>query len=296
MIRRTVTHPGIRLGLLFSLLALLSPLAYCQSSGSDDESAAEGIYSSNRNGNIYFKLSLGYMTQDHDQLNQRIKTSESFLTRFMIDEINGDLPDGQEPVMPTELPDWHTFSGTFAYNLEAGYHLSPALSLGLGINYQRSQVDNFIRTYTGSVGDDTVLRVLNLESVMIWQTSFLDWLYTGAELGVAFGEYRNELNYRYLLEPWSSKSFNAKYQKSAISAGLFTEIRKGISPSIDLNCRLGYRHLDLGKFTGKMKRIDIGEVDGSLYTPGGDELSLDFSGFYFNIGFRVDLQLPSYLR
>lgn len=307
MIRQRANNTGRVVGQLICLLALLTPMASGQTGSGKNRSdslsptaatapTAATNYTRNRDGNFYINFSLGYATQDFDKLNQNITFSESFLSERIIQDANPNLEPGEEPAIPPDLPDWNTFSGAYLYNLEAGYHLSNRLSLGLGLNYQHSEVDNFFRNVARSIGDDTELRTWTIGTVLIWQPVWPGWLFTGGELGMGFAEYRNELRYDYNLAPWASKSFRSTYNNSAISAGLFTEVRQHLSRFLDFSCRLGYRHNDLGEFTGKMRRIGYDEIAGTLYSADGEALNLDFSGFYLKAGFRFDLQLPVYLR
>jgi len=237
-------------------------------------------------GELYLRGSFGYALQDLVDINSQIENAEHLEE---IREYQGDY-------LPEDYYGSKLFGDSKVMDLEFGYLLTPSWSLGCAVAYRACQVDNFLQSVYFTSGDELFLKTVSISAIATYRFPFAPAFSAGGELGVAYGSYKRDISTQYQLVPTLNTTFYGDYKGDGLTFGLFAGYERRISDRIRIQTRAGYRHLDLGEYTGTTDRVGYGRYSGTLVDAQGEPVEVDLSGFFFSAGLDFSFLLPEYMR
>jgi hypothetical protein len=192
-------------------------------------------------------------------------------------------------------------------DFEAGYQVSPAISVGIGFSHGRNvrqsasagPVDiydglgNFLGTADLHIGQELDAAVSEITGIVTYWIPRSPGLFMGVQAGVGMGRFK---------ETWAGSavaSFDSfsetdvqEYEGNAFVGGAFAGYEAVFSNGLSTFVKAGYRHRALGKLKGHFTPLQDGEpaqhemlyedLNGNLKNVG-----FDYSGLFASVGLGV---------
>ena len=221
-------------------------------------------------GFFFARGSLGYATQSLSELNDAIHLNEANF------RANGD------DVSFESVP------GAMLSGLEAGYRVTSSFSTALGLDYQQSSVEGTASGPSETIRRNTNLSLLNVSARLAWWPHGLKGLHVGAEGGMGFGAATESDRRRDPDDPTYIYDANGHWDANAFTAGAFAGYAHWFGPTLFLDLRAGYRHLDMKEMDGRLDAT-TGTIHGPYTDANGKPVAFDFSGGFVSLGLGVRL-------
>jgi hypothetical protein len=224
-----------------------------------------------KNGRLfYLRGSLGYGSQTLGDVNDGIREDEQIF-------ISGGVPVR-----------FDTFGGALDVGAEFGFRLARVLSLGVGVNYQKNDVNNAYSDLSGEFRDDVTLKIVDVSgNVTLWVPD--TGLFFGASAGVGLGKLDEFISFIIYGDPTSSFSVSAKGKGNGFVAGVFGGYDAEFSSGLLVFGKVGYRFRNLGNFDADAQSPELGSSSGPVRNNAGRPIDFDFSGAYVSVGVGVSL-------
>jgi hypothetical protein len=246
-------------------------------------------------------------------------------TTLPLGNLNDQVRSERNAFMGDTLTDesrWDPLGGAPNPVVELDVQLTPVLSAAIGYSSNRSSVrhEAFRIISVDEFGEpaetedfDQALKVSTWDVVGtlgLWVPS-APGLHFGAQLGLARGTLTNESVHdvsAFSIPAAYTEFLNGRWTGTGLVLGAFTGYDQPISSQLSLTTRVGYRYRRIGRLDGIVRRLELDENEGTSYEwepgplrhwkigppgahldTGGDPMSLDLGGFYFNVGLSVGL-------
>ncbi len=224
-----------------------------------------------KNGRLFYvRGSIGYGAQALNDLNNFLQFEEDLFQ-------SGGVPLSIDK-----------FGGAFVFGGEIGFRVSRILSVGGGVSYQKSSVDNGYSDFSGSFVDQVKLSVTNVcGNMCLWIPD--TGLFFGGSAGWGFGKLDRYLSLQIFGDPASSFSLTTTGDGSAFTASGFAGYQATFRNGFVLFGEVGYAFRNLGEFNATFNSAELGSMSGVFQDQTGRAMEFDFSGVYgvAGLGFSI---------
>ncbi|HEY3215864.1 MAG TPA: hypothetical protein VGK93_05180 [Candidatus Eisenbacteria bacterium] len=240
----------------------------------------------------YFRAFVGYATQALGDVNDDVQAWSSYLSP-----------------RSTSL-DWEEIGGAANFGGEIGYHVSPLVSVGFGVGYQKGSQDHTATidftdiggtSYFGSFAEEPEVSVLDFYGAVTLWVPATPGLHFGGQIGAARGKYELSQATDITASDGSFEvsTFTGEADKTVLSAGLYAGYEVPVAPMVAVSGRAGYRFCDFGHMNGDFTFAGTDDVgpffetgSGQVTNFDGNPMSIDLSGLQLHVG--LILKFPSY--
>lgn len=217
-------------------------------------------------GTFFVRGSVGIATQSLKDWNDEIESDERVLRSAGV------------PVRLERLGAGHPLG------IEVGYALTPAVSTGVGLAWQKASSHTTYTDFSGSFATEADLSLLALVGNVAYGLPGGSGVYVAAEGGVGFGKATSDLAFRDFGNPANDVDVHGRWDGTGPLWGLAVGWERPLAAGPWIFSRVGYRHQNLGALDGRYTSPQFGTEEGPPRNNFGEAMDTDFSGFHVLVG------------